>query len=156
MKNQICFGDEPLSSVIDRIVAATTRAVPALDAGACRHLLELIFWTRVRQTDACGRYLPCRHFSGCAGWSDRDPDALPEMFGAAAAALARVAIDDRTALARALSAAFRDILSPLLRDNPNCGRADICRSPATFPLRTRTRRASGDGDESTVSTVDPR
>jgi hypothetical protein len=157
MAYQLCLGDEPLSSVIDRIVDAATLAVPALDAADCRRLVELIFRTRMRQTDACGRHRECRPTGGLfaattrpadgaarsAGWSDLDPHALPMMFGVTAASMADVAVEDRSGLERALAGAFTAIVAPLLAFNPRCGRSEICRSQPTYPLTMSARRTGG-------------
>jgi len=159
MAYQLCLGDEPLSSVIDRITEAATRAVPAVDRAQCRTLIELIFRARVRQTTACGRSPECQPAAGLwpgpvrradgpersAGWCDLDPYAVPDMFGASAAAIADVAIEDRGALAHSLAAAFRSIVAPLLRFNPSCGRAELCRSTPTYPLQPREGAAMKGG-----------
>jgi len=151
MAYELCLGDEPLPRVIDRVVAAACAAVPALDEAACRSLVELIFRSRVRQTEACGRFPECRPARGLwsatprradgaerpAGWDDLDPHALPAMFGAAAAAHADVATESRAHLERALAAAFQAVVAPLLRENPRCGHADVCGGEPTFPLRGR-------------------
>lgn len=157
MAYQLCLGDEPLSSVIDRIVDAATSAVPALDAADCRRLVELIFRTRMRQTDACGRHPECRPVSGLfasttraadgtarsAGWSDLDPHALPMMFAVTAATMADVAVEDRSGLERALARSFTEVIAPLLAFNPRCGRSDVCRSQPTFPVTLSARRTGG-------------
>jgi hypothetical protein len=154
MAYQLCLGDEPLSSVIDRIVEAATRTVPALDAGDCRRLVELIFRSRVRQTDACGHFPECQPAGGLfapatrpadgearsAGWSDLDPHALPRMFAATAAGMIDAAVDDVSGLERVLAATFVDILAPLLAFNPRCGRSEVCRSTPTFPIAIRASR----------------
>lgn len=138
MSYQLCLGDEPLWALIDRLVTALRAAVPALDEAACRELVDLVFRARVRQTEACGRHpecLPARGAERPAGWLDLDPDALPAMFGAAAAALIDVATASREHLERRLADVFRAVVSPLLVPNPSCGRAAICRAAPTFPLR---------------------
>jgi hypothetical protein len=155
MAYQLCLGDEPLSSVIDRIVDGATRAVPALDAGDCRRLVELIFRSRVRQTDACGQFPECQPSGGLfvastrpangeqrsAGWSDLDPHALPRMFGATAAGMVAAAVDDVSSLERALAAAFLEVIAPLLAFNARCGRSAACRATPTFPIPIRAARS---------------
>lgn len=138
MPHQLCLR-EPLSAVVERVTRACCDAAPQLDAHACRELVELVFRARVRQTVACGQHAECRPKARAtvrpAGWTDPDPAALPTMFGAAAAALvADVDLDEQGELSRRLAAAFRDVVGPLIKNNPSCGRAEVCGAPPTCPF----------------------
>jgi len=145
---QLCLGTRTFASVLDRIVARCCALAPGLDAEACRRLVELVFASRVRKTEACGAHPECRPaapvwdgavaFAGeTCGWTDLDPEAVPQMFGAAAAALVDGPRRGCPHLEGLLADAMRDQLAQLLFHNPRCGAAAVCHASPLFPLSPR-------------------
>lgn len=154
---QLCVGDEPIPSVIERITERASAAVPGLDLDACRRLVSLIFCVRVRKTEACGTDLACRPEQAVwrggtapravtGQWVDLDPLALPAMFAASAVDLVSppVAAEDRAALEVKLASAFRAVIRPLLFCNSQCGRAAVCHAEPVFE---RLVQIDGDPDD---------
>jgi hypothetical protein len=142
---ELCLGDEPIPRVIDRITERACATVPALDRGACRRLVSLIFCVRLRKTEACGTDLACRPEQAVwrggsaprgvtAQWVDRDPLALPAMFAASAVDLVSPPVPplERVSLEVKLAAAFRAVIRPLLFCNSQCGRARVCDAEPVF------------------------
>jgi hypothetical protein len=145
---QLCLGSRSFASVVDRLVLRCCAVAPGIDPGACRQLAELVFAARVRKTEACGAHAECRPgppvwdgalpFAGeTCGWTDLDPEGVPEMFGVAAAALVEGARRGCPHLEGVLADAMRDQLAQLLFHNPRCGHAAVCHASPVFPLPTR-------------------
>ncbi len=145
---ELCLGRESWPSLLGRIVAGACAYAPSLERAACRELVELIFVTRLRKTEACGRRESCRPdvavwgeadalVGETSGWLDGDVLALPDMFAAAAADLAGVTPDARAAVEARLADAFRDVMADVVFHNRRCGQSDACRTAPVFPLSTR-------------------
>ena len=71
------------------------------------------------------------------GWTDLDPEAVPEMFGVAAAALVDGPRRGCPLLERLFADEMRNQLAEILFHNPRCGRAAVCHASPVFPLSTR-------------------
>lgn len=131
---QLCLGEESLPSLVDRVVARACATSPSINPDSCRRLVELVFRSRMRSIPACGTRPQCRPIGSVwndAGpaergttceWKDPDPEAVPEMFGAAIADLSDVPRSRRHALEERLAHEIREVLRDVVYVNPNCGR----------------------------------
>ena len=149
MAYELCFADETLDQLLDRMAEDANAVAPGLGRARAREILDRIFQARVTQTTACGRFAECtpeapvwptwKPSSGgvarpCA-FHDPDPYDLPNVFAVACAdALGPC---ERDAVEGRLAHVFRGALAEVLFDNRRCGHAAVCSAPSTDPFGRR-------------------